>query len=287
MVHSRYEHLRILLLGFVVFLYGSLCFQMSKTVDKIDDRLGALYFPFPFFFVWTVALIAPALENFLVFRKEYIRGMYSSTIYFATREVLYALYAILIITIFSCFLYFMTGFQLETSKFFIYLWTAIISYLISVELVLIIIPTISTFSGGIGILATAGFLFDWTSGYWIRKPNIPIWLIPLHIVNPIRLCFDTVVNNEMIGLIFHGTDESSSKTGSTALDQLDSISNNIHLNLIILSAVYIGLVILAYITLKLAIRKLVQTQNQQVLQHRKFVRRQTTDAQIPLELKSV
>ena len=179
---------------FMGLILGGLFYQFSPS--RFQARLGLALFASTFVAFSNAAEISFTGEHKLVVFKQFDAGFYGSPAYAVAVFLVHLPLSITEITIFTLFLYFMTGFAAEAGRYFFFLlmvWSISLCSSSIFRMLTYLTPRNDVALQVAGPTIAFMFLFG---GYLIDEPQIPRWLVWLFWLSPFSWYLRSVAINE-------------------------------------------------------------------------------------------
>lgn len=245
----------------VVALLAGLTFLRIPTrpaYAQVQDRTGALFFIVMnnvFNAAFGVLNVFGAEK--MVFLREYVAGYYGLPAYYFSKTMVEMPFQLLFPLISAAVVYFMVQFQMTAEKFFLY---AVTTMLLSITGSALGIFFASLFAElNVALAITPLFLLPLMlfSGLIVNNNSIPVYFNWIKYISPMKYGFAALGLNEFQGLSLPNPQPNSTMefTGDIVIDQLGITDLSLANNIIILFALWIGLVILSYFALWRAVKQ--------------------------------
>ncbi|XP_039247846.2 broad substrate specificity ATP-binding cassette transporter ABCG2-like [Styela clava] len=267
---------QVLLMVFFGVLMGLIYYQLDLTPGGLQNRAGAFFF----LIMMQVMSNLSALELFIKQRAHFLHesasGYYRVSVYF-----LALVFADLIPNrvipniVFSSIIYFMMGFQLDAGKFFFFVLALVITAMAASSLAFLVSASVRIFALANILVAVPYLLMMMFGGFLANTTTLLDWLEWIKWVSIFRYGINALTINEMSGLVFiansstPGFDPNSPSPcfynttppvpipGCTTGEMYMKAQGipygtdwDLWLNIVALSAMALGLLLLSYIQLR-------------------------------------
>lgn len=247
---------------FFAVLIALLFQNLTYSQDSIQDRIGLL------FFVAINQAFGPCIgvldsfcqERVLIQRERVFANSYHLSSYFVGRVIVEIPMQVTLVVLYSVIVYFSTGLQLRTDKFFIFLGFVILSVSCSVSLGYFISCVASNTNNANGIVTPVLIIFILTGGFFLSLDSLPPGSYWVSYISYIGWTFKALTINELTGLTFicdRPNPIYCTETGEDVLAQL-TFDNFILIDSLIANLVIVfGFLLLAYCSLRLTLPRFV------------------------------
>lgn len=204
----------------LTILIGFTFFRMNTDQESIQSRTGLLVFwptQMMFITIMPIILVFPLERNILM--RERAARAYRVSSFYLSKAVAEGAYAILFNTMSLVPLYFMVGFQLSVSKFFLWLAIQLSFLMVAVCVALCIRASARTPQAGqiIGPLSCVFFLLF--AGFLVNNNQLPNYFAWIQWFSPINYAYRANMLNEMADLSLScNTKQPCYTTGQQVID---------------------------------------------------------------------
>lgn len=206
----EYNTTRVILIFMIAFLVGLLFLQ------EIDDTQLGAQLGFAALFLTLIPsnlaaqnVVEPTASGRAVFYREIAAGLYRPVAHHLAVGIVELPFSIVSTTVFALVFYFMVG--LDTARFFYFFVALQVLYTFAVMFG-IMMAVITPAPNLARMLASSMFsLLIVLSGFFITKPEMPVWWRWSVWVNPFAYYLSGVVVNQMSGRVFRCTPEQFSR----------------------------------------------------------------------------
>lgn len=191
---EKYDFIQIVIFA---ALMGLMWFQLPLEVSRVNDRAGVLFISLLFIAVFRpsyVGLFEFPLERSIIL-KERFSGSYRLSSYYIAKMLAEIPFLFIHPTIFFVILYFIVGFKLTVSGFFIsYISFILAAYCCDSFGLVISSLTGSNIKAAILLLDSFLMSFSNVAGYW--NPNMPPFISWMRYISPITYSYQGILINE-------------------------------------------------------------------------------------------
>uniref|UniRef100_A0A3Q1H505 ABC-type xenobiotic transporter n=1 Tax=Acanthochromis polyacanthus TaxID=80966 RepID=A0A3Q1H505_9TELE len=181
---------------------------------KFDNKMSALYF------ICTSPFISELfIRERTLFNHEYISGYYRVSVYFIAKMLSDLVWRSVIISVFSCIVYFMIGFKSTPENFFIFLLTMLLVSYAATSLTVAVSADQTVISVANVIMSMCFVVMMLFSGLLVNLPSVMAWLSWVKYLSIPRYGFTALNINELVGLNFCGDTATQNGTGSCSGEQ--------------------------------------------------------------------
>jgi len=199
-------------------IYGSAFYHLPLTSTGVFTRGGAIFSAILFNSFISIQEMAGAFFGRPVLEKHKSYAFYSPSAFHIAQVMLDIPIIAVQVFLWTIITYFMFGFDLTASKFFIYLFGLYITALAIVELFrLLATPSKSIYISQQALTVLLILLLTYT-GYTLPVKTMHPWLKWVYYINPFAYAFKGLFSNEMTGLIFDCSQTGAVPSGPTYTD---------------------------------------------------------------------
>jgi len=241
---------------FMALLLGSIYWQIGLDQKSIQDRVGALFFVITNAAFSNFGNLNLFMEERNNFNRERAAGLYSTSAYFLSKNLIEGPFTIIFPLTMACISYFMVGFQKEAENFGIFALFLVTSSFTAGSLLLFIGALSPNLVVATILSPLTIVLFLLFGGFYVNSANIPVWYIWIKYLSFFKYGYEAFVKNELSGLTFTCSQEEQVggscpiPNGEKELNLLGMADVNIWHNLAILGGMIVAYRILAYICLR-------------------------------------
>jgi len=220
---------------------------------QIQDRSGALFFlAINMFMSSAISVLSIFSTEKLVFIREYKAGYYCLSSYFLSKTMVELPFQIMVPIIVVTITYWLIGYQNIFSKYVVMCIVAILVNLCGMSFGTLIACAFDQLPVALAVLPLVMLPLMIFSGLFVNSGSIPAYFDWIKYLSPMKYGFAALAKSEFGGLTFKDCTSSNPADcqGESALDQL-SLNGGISItgNLLVLLAMYIGLLFFAYLAL--------------------------------------
>jgi len=252
---------------------GLIYLQLGHDQEGIQDREGALFFvAVNGLMSSTMGVLSIFAAEKLVFIREYESGLYRLPAYFLSRTVVELPFKILFPFIGGTILYWLIGFQNNAGKWLIMTVVMMILENCGTALGILVASFFADIAVALAVVPMLLMPLMIFSGFFVNSGTSPVFLRWIKYISPANYAFTALVKNEFQGLTLacspgqlstttvNGTSVSfcGITNGEQVIQRLNFTDQpNIGENLLILIAIYVILLFMAYFALwrQLKVRK--------------------------------
>jgi ATP-binding cassette, subfamily G (WHITE), member 2 len=189
---------------FFAVLVGLLYFQMEPDVDRIQDRVSALFFILTNQCFSTLGSLSVFMEERNIFNREQQSGLYMTSAYFLSKTVVELPVLLVFPTIFSSIAYWMCGFYDGAEEFFIFLAAMLIFTCVASSMFTAIGSLSPTMVVAQVLSPLVTVLLLLVAGFWQSTANIPVYFQWLSYISLFRWGFQILAYNELSDAVYQG-----------------------------------------------------------------------------------
>uniref|UniRef100_A0A3Q1GUM1 ABC-type xenobiotic transporter n=1 Tax=Acanthochromis polyacanthus TaxID=80966 RepID=A0A3Q1GUM1_9TELE len=156
-----------------------------------------------------------------LFNHEYISGYYRVSVYFIAKMLSDLVWRSVIISVFSCIVYFMIGFKSTPENFFIFLLTMLLVSYAATSLTVAVSADQTVISVANVIMSMCFVVMMLFSGLLVNLPSVMAWLSWVKYLSIPRYGFTALNINELVGLNFCGDTATQNGTGCSGEQHLE------------------------------------------------------------------
>lgn len=199
--------MRVAIYGALGLVMGSLYFDAGYAESAIQDRMSAQFFTLAFLNFVAVVAFPGFLEERAVFLKERQNGYYRISAYATANAVCQVPWIMIFAILYGCIIYFMIGFNTTYSDNFIYFLVMIFcQFWTSENMVTALSAIVPAFIVGLALATCMFGLFMLVCGFFVLKPNIPVYWYWSHWCSYFSYGMSGMLYNEFEGTVFYGPD---------------------------------------------------------------------------------
>ncbi|KAN0008641.1 hypothetical protein ACTFIU_009368 [Dictyostelium citrinum] len=184
------------------FVYGSIFFQMEKTIPGLFTRGGAIFSAILFNAFLSEAELPMTFYGRRILQKQHSYAMYRPSALHIAQIVTDIPLTLIQVFLFSIVVYFMFGLQYDAGKFFIFCFTLVGATLATTNLFRVFgnfSPSLYISQNVMNVLLI--FMITYC-GYTIPKPKMHPWFAWFYWANPFSYAFKALMANEFGDLEF-------------------------------------------------------------------------------------
>lgn len=207
----------------VVFsaIIGGVYWQLDYTSEGLQNRIGGIFLIVMNQVFANLSAIDSFLKGKALFIHENASGYYRVSAYFFAKLLLDLLPKRLIpIAAGGSILYFMMGFQLDASKYFIFLLCQFLTTISATGFPFLYGALVNNFAVANLLTALTFVIMMIFGGLLVNITSLPQWLQWIQYVSIFRLAISTLSINELIGLNFTTTINNKSTCGINIPDNI-------------------------------------------------------------------
>jgi len=241
---------------FMGALIGVIYWQIDLGPNAIQDRAGIFFFLITSQVMSNLSALQVFIENRKFFIHESSSGYYRASVFFIAQVCADLLpNRVLPNLVFCTMIYFMCGFQLVASKYFVFLLTMILTAISASTIAFFVSASVGLFAVANALVSLPYILMMLFGGFLVNIESILPWLAWLKYFSIFRYGINAISINEMEGLVFdkiNGTIPPPVPTGEIYLEAqgIRYDSWGLWQNIVALIAIAVGFLILAYIQLR-------------------------------------
>lgn len=251
MFFSQSDRTRLILPSIVMFIEVLASYQLPLLTTHVRDRIGSIIFPMVVFLMWASSITVTGIQGYEVFKREFNKGFYSTEVFFGSSQLAHITQDSVLNLVSSSIIYWTLGLYASPSNFFAFLFFNLFTYLMWIQISLILIPILRSFSAAVSLVGALDFICIWTSGYWVLKRNLPAGLKQFNLINPVGAAIEGTISNEFKHISFEDPKTGVRVPGTFYLEELE-YESTLFSRFMIVFCYYIILVILRYVSLKLS-----------------------------------
>lgn len=207
----------------IAFLIGGVFYQIGSGQESVIKRSPALFFTVinqGVFAALSVINSFPS-ERLLILRER-AAGTYHVSAYFLAKNLVDTAIQLLGPILFSIIVYFMVGFQMTVSKFFIFMVFMVLSSLTATSLALAVSTFARTTTMSVTILPMILELCRLYGGFFLSPSKLPKYFVWLDALSYVKYVYVGISLNEMQGLDLTCAlaDQSKCVTGQSKIAEL-------------------------------------------------------------------
>ncbi|XP_051802221.1 broad substrate specificity ATP-binding cassette transporter ABCG2d [Acanthochromis polyacanthus] len=202
---------------FLSLLVGAAFFGVKDDQPGLQNRMGALFFVTVNQCFGTVSSAELFIRERTLFNHEYISGYYRVSVYFIAKMLSDLVWRSVIISVFSCIVYFMIGFKSTPENFFIFLLTMLLVSYAATSLTVAVSADQTVISVANVIMSMCFVVMMLFSGLLVNLPSVMAWLSWVKYLSIPRYGFTALNINELVGLNFCGDTATQNGTGSSVM----------------------------------------------------------------------
>uniref|UniRef100_A0AAQ6AI68 Broad substrate specificity ATP-binding cassette transporter ABCG2 n=1 Tax=Amphiprion ocellaris TaxID=80972 RepID=A0AAQ6AI68_AMPOC len=187
---------------FLSLLVGAVFFGVKDDQSGLQNRTGALFFVTVHQCFSTVAAAELFIKERKLFIHEYISGYYRVSVYFLAKMLSDITLRSIVISVFSCIVYFMIGFKSTPENFSIFLLTLLLVSYTATALTVAVSADQNVVSVANILMSMCFVVMMLFSGLLVNLPSVIVGLSWVKYLSIPRYGFTALKINEFVGLIF-------------------------------------------------------------------------------------
>ncbi|KAG2442858.1 hypothetical protein HXX76_002937 [Chlamydomonas incerta] len=248
---------------FLSLVVGLIYLQLSDDLAGVQDRQGSLFFlVVEGLFGSVMGILTVFGSEKPVFQREFGTRLYGLPAYFISRWLVELPSHILLPVLFSCICYFMIGYQATAAHFGWFALTMVLMDNSGAALGIFVSCLFNDLSVALSVMPMFLLPLMVFSGFFVNSDTIPPYFTWIQYISPMRYGYIALVKNEFTGLQINCTPDESCPPGYDGDMVLANMGfsdkGSIGQNLGILFAMVWALLLLSYVALWLAVRRLVK-----------------------------
>uniref|UniRef100_A0A3P8T075 Broad substrate specificity ATP-binding cassette transporter ABCG2 n=1 Tax=Amphiprion percula TaxID=161767 RepID=A0A3P8T075_AMPPE len=187
---------------FLSLLVGAVFFGVKDDQSGLQNRTGALFFVTVHQCFSTVAAAELFIKERKLFIHEYISGYYRVSVYFLAKMLSDITLRSIVISVFSCIVYFMIGFKSTPENFSIFLLTMLLVSYTATALTVAVSADQNVVSIANILMSMCFVVMMLFSGLLVNLPSVIVGLSWVKYLSIPRYGFTALKINEFVGLNF-------------------------------------------------------------------------------------
>eukprot|EP00298_Acanthocystis_sp_HF-20_P005623 c15728_g1_i2.p1 GENE.c15728_g1_i2~~c15728_g1_i2.p1 ORF type:complete len:628 (-),score=145.66 c15728_g1_i2:74-1957(-) len=249
----------------MAILMGTTWFRLENKQKGVQDRLSAYFFGVAFLCCMAIAGIPGFIEERLLFLREHASGAYKPSAYVISTFLVATPFIFFISLCFTAVAYPLMNLREGADQFFSFLLYLYLALFVAESLASAVSAIVPFFVGSLTITAFLNGFFLCLQGYFVRKPNIPIYWIWGHYFSYHKYSFEAMIKKGFDGAIFDCNDAcfcfyppknlTCQFEGRTVLEELEYQDVNTTNCCLILGGMIIFYRFVFYLALKYSVKK--------------------------------
>ncbi|PNW85044.1 hypothetical protein CHLRE_03g169300v5 [Chlamydomonas reinhardtii] len=248
---------------FLSLVVGLIYLQVSDDLAGVQDRQGSLFFlVVEGLFGSVMGILTVFGSEKPVFQREFGTRLYGLPAYFISRWLVELPSHIILPVLFSCICYFMIGYQATAAHFGWFALTMVLMDNSGAALGIFVSCLFNDLSVALSVMPMFLLPLMVFSGFFVNSDTIPPYFTWIQYISPMRYGYIALAKNEFAGLQINCSPDESCPPGYNGAMVLANMGfsdkGSVGQNLGILFAMVWALLLLAYVALWLAVRRLVK-----------------------------